>query len=123
MLLALAFMSILVDLGVGVLYGFLDQRDSLTTSAGRFALGGGIAGAVIGFMVVVVSTIVNWQANLQAMEQLQAVTPTINEQSMIMRAAGDIIVSVLLTSALAAAGGGIYGSIVGSRTVQSPPPV
>lgn len=119
---ALPCISMLIDMGLGVIYGVFAQREGSAASSGHFAVGGGLIGAVLGLLAGVVSTVISWDATPQALEQIQSVMPGATAQTMLVLSIGEVVVGTLLTAALAAAGGGIYGAIASSRAIQNPPP-
>jgi hypothetical protein len=122
LLTALPCVSMLIDMGLGVLYGVFAQRDGSAASSGQFAFGGGVVGAVLGLIAGVGSTILSWDSTPQALEQIQTAMPGATMQTMITLTIGEVVIGTLLTAALAAAGGGIYGAIASSRALQNPPP-
>jgi hypothetical protein len=119
---AMPCVSMLIDMGLGVLYGVFAQRDGSTASSGHFAYGGGVVGALLGLTAGVVSTLLSWDSTPQALAQLQTAMPGATMQTMITLTIGEVVIGTLLTAALAAAGGGIYGAIASSRALQNPPP-
>jgi hypothetical protein len=114
--------SMLIDMGLGVIYGLFAQRDGSAPSSGHFAYGGGVIGALLGLIAGVGSTMLSWDSTPQALEQIQAAMPGATMQTMLWLTVGEVVIGVLLTAALAAAGGGIYGAIASSRAIQNPPP-